>query len=161
MQSSEKHDAFIAFMSDYTDFLSKMCADESNKLAAIASRELVQIEQSITTSQANAKQLQNLEEKRLRLQSEAGYEGMSFRQLIGTAPAVQQDGLWKLFSKFENNVAEIKFFNDKSMAMARDNMVVMDPEAVLAAQGGAKPNNPYEDIRSRQEGPSGLLETKV
>ncbi|MGD9559933.1 MAG: hypothetical protein AB7V55_04920 [Oscillospiraceae bacterium] len=161
MAMSKPHEEFVAFMVDYTAFLGRMRADESDKLKALSSRELSRIEHSITVSQANAKQLENFEARRLALQAAAGYEGMSFRQLIEQVPPEEQDRLWQLFSRFEGNVAEIRFFNDKSMAVARDNMIEVDPSAVLAGQGGAKASNPYEKIREEQSQQSSILETKV
>lgn len=161
MAKTPEHDAFVEFMVDYTAFLGRMRADEKDKLAALASRDLSRIEHSIATSQANAKQLENFEARRASLQEAAGYRGLTFRQLIEQAPPREQDRLWQLFSRFEGSVAEIRFFNDKSMAVARDNMIEIDPEAVLASPAGAKGNNPYEKIREKQNENSKILETKV
>lgn len=70
----------------------------------------------------------------------------------------------RLFTQFERNVSEIRFYNDKSMGVAKDNMIEIDPEMVLHSQAGQKtgPANPYEKIREehRQER-SSRLETKV
>ncbi|MDL2295072.1 hypothetical protein LJC60_10755 [Ruminococcaceae bacterium OttesenSCG-928-D13] len=158
MPSAKAHDEFVSFMVDYTAFLARMRADENDKLAALSSRELSRIEHSISVSQANAKQLGNFEARRQALQAAAGYEGLTFRQLIELAPDEDQDRLWQLFTRFEGSVAEIRFFNDKSMAVARDNMIEIDPASVLPSGKG---NNPYERIREKQNGQGGILETKV
>lgn len=163
MPNSNAHDAFVAFMQEYTAFLGRMRRDESIKLSALASKELRKIEHSISVSQANAKQLENFEAQRIALQASAGYEGMSFRQVITNAPKEKQSELWDIFTAFESHVAEIRFYNDKSMAVARDNMLDLDPEAVLPGSAdGAKPNNPYEKIREEQnvQG-SNILERKA
>lgn len=157
MPDDKAREAFITFMVDYTAFLGRMRGDESRKLSAISSRNLEEIEQSLAASQANAKQLENYENRRLALQKEAGYGGLSFRQLVQAAPEGDQNRLWQLFSKFEHNVAEIRYFNDKSMALARDNMIALDPEAVPAG----KADNPYEKIRESQEHRSMMLEQKA
>lgn len=161
MAMPQQHEDFVAFMVDYTAFLGRMRADESDKLKALSSRDLSRIEHSITVSQANAKQLQNYEAKRMAIQAAAGYDGMSFRQLIVEAPTEEQDRLWQLFSRFENNVAEIRFFNDKSMAVARDNMIEVDPASVLPGQAGSRPSNPYEKLREERNHQSSILETKA
>lgn len=161
MAMPQTHEDFVAFMVDYTAFLGRMRADENDKLKALSSRELPRIEHSISVSQANAKQLQNFETRRVAMQAAAGYDGLSFRELIEKTPGNEQDRLWQLFSRFENNVAEIRFFNDKAMAVARDNMIEINPSAVLGAQPGAKATNPYERIKAQQMGQGGVLETKV
>lgn len=161
MSTSHAHDEFVAFMIEYTTFMGRMRADENEKLAALSSRDLSRIEHSITVSQANAKQLENYEIRRVALQAAAGYENLSFRELIAVAPEEEQDGLWQLFAKFENHVSEIRFFNDKSMAVARDNMIEIDPEAVLVGSQGGKPSNPYERLREEQNGRTSILEKKV
>ncbi|MDL2327149.1 hypothetical protein LJC64_00605 [Ruminococcaceae bacterium OttesenSCG-928-A11] len=158
MPTSQAHDEFVSFMVDYTAFLARMRTDENDKLAALSSRDLSRIERSISVSQANAMQLDNFEARRQALQAAAGYEGLSFRELIAKAPGEDQDRLWQLFTRFEGNVAEIRFFNDKSMAVARDNMIEIDPESVLPSGKG---NNPYERIREKQGGQGSILETKV
>ncbi len=157
MPTVAAHEAFVAFMAEYTVFLAGMCADEKEKMAALGGNVLLNVEQSIAKSQANAKQLANYEQKRAILQQAAGYGGMSFRQLIAAALPQNQAGLWELFSRFEHLVLEIRFYNEKSMAIARDKMVDIDPEAVLAPSGAA---NPYQKLQSRQAA-GGLLETKV
>lgn len=161
MPKTQAQEEFVAFMVDYTAFLQQMRADESTKLEAISSRELERIEHSITVSQANAKQLENFEAKRQAVQQAAGYSGLTFRQLIQQAPAEDQDALWKLFTSFEKTVGEIRFYNDKAMAVARDSMMEIDPDVVITGAGGAKGNNPYEKIREKQAGQNTLLEAKV
>ena len=161
MSTLHEHGEFVSFMGEYVAFLGQMCADEKGKLSALSSKELARIERSIATSQANAKQLENMEKKRMDLQQAAGYEGMTFRRLISAAPQSEQDALWKLFSLFEGTVAEIRFYNDKSMAVARDNMTEIDPGVVLGKQSVARVDNPYERMREGQREQSKILETKV
>lgn len=161
MQDPGRMDEFMDFMVEYTDFLGRMRLDENSKLAALTSRELPKIESSIAASQANAKQLENYEARRMALQNEAGLAGLSFRQVIERAPDAAQSGLWALFDRFEHTVSEIRFLNDKSMSVARDNMIDIDPEAVLPGAAGAKTENPYEKLRKGQSGQGSILETKV
>lgn len=161
MPVTKEYQEFVELMVDYTAFLGQMVRDENEKLVALSSRELPRIEHSISVSQANAKQLANFEAKRAAAQEKAGYSGLSFRQLIEQAPQGEQEKLWQLFTRFEGNVAEIRFFNDKSMAVARDGMIEVDPASVLPGLSGARPNNPYEKIREEQHEQSNILETKV
>ncbi len=161
MTATRNFQEFVQLMEDYTGFLARMCSDEGDKLAALSSRELPRIERSIAVSQANAKQLENYENRRMAAQQEAGLEGLSFRELIDLAPPHEQSRLWQLFSSFESSVAEIRFFNDKSMAVARDAMVELNPESVLPPKPGAAASNPYAKLRSQQDGQPGLLKGKA
>ena len=157
MASAQARPAFAGFMADYTAFLAKMRNDEREKLSAVSGRDIEHIERCLAASQANAKQLENFEQKRFNMQAAAGYAGLSFRELIDAAPEPEQSGLWQLLNKFEHNVAEIRYFNDKSMAMARDNMIALDPSRV--PQG--KADNPYEKMREAQQRRSMMLERKA
>ncbi len=161
MQDPTRMKAFLAFMAEYTDFLGRMRLDENSKLAALSSRELPRIESSIAASQANAKQLENYEAKRMTLQADAGLQGLTFRQVIDRAPPETQSGLWFLFDRFERTVADIRFLNDKSMAVARDNMIDIDPESALPGAAAPRANNPYEKQRKERAGQGTILETKV
>lgn len=157
MTEAHFSEKFFGFMEDYTEFLERMVADEDEKLAALNSRELSRIEHSIAVSQANAKRLENLESQRVALQSEAGCADKTFRQLAKEAPAEAQHRIQQLFSRFERNVSEIRFRNDKSMSVARDRMMEIDPESVL--DEGVQ--NPYAKARAARNATVGMLETKA
>ena len=155
---------YYAFVREYTGFLERMLADEKAKLLALQSKDLPKIEHSIAASQANAKQLENYEIKRVAMQAKSGYEGLSFRQIIETYPKDDQSDFWQLYNRFERHVGDIRFHNDKSMAVARDNMLAIDPSAALpgaSGQEGPKSSNPYKKIRDEQDMQNSILETKI
>ena len=164
MPLSTEQKTYYSFIEEYTYFLEHMLSDEHDKLSALQSRELPKIEHSIAVSQANAKQLANYELKRASLQAKAGFEGFSFRKIIAASPDDMQNQLWDLFTRFEHSVSDIRFHNDKSMAVARDNMLALDPTAVLPGAGNkktAQSQNPYRQMQGRQEDQSNILETKI
>lgn len=146
------------FLEEYTDFLDKMQRDETEKFAALSSRDMARIEHSISVAQANAKQLENFETQRIKLQNRAGLEGLSFREIILKAPEHEQSWLLQLFDRFERSVSDIKFYNDKSMSVARDEMLEIDPSAVLP---GAVKQNPYSKLKEETGNKNGMLETKI
>lgn len=151
---------FKDFMEEYTDFLEDMATDEIEKLDALNSWNLERIERSIAASQANAKKLENYEAKRISLQEDIGFAGMTFKDIISQSDPADQGRLRQLFERFERGVADIRFHNDKSMAVARDHMLQVDPEAVLPAGKGAV-SNPYAQIRDQKNKQSSILETKI
>ncbi len=152
---------YFSFMVEYVAFLGEMRQAESEKLKALTAKKQRLIEQSISKSQANAKQLENFESKRLELQTAAGYEGLSFRQLIEKTPEEEQSGFWSLFTRFEGTIADIRFFNNKSMAVARDNILEINPSAIIPGSQAGNPENPYERFRKEQSEQSQMLETKA
>ncbi len=164
MAISSTQQEYFAFMAEYATFLEHMLDDERNKLLALQSKELPRIEQSIVTSQANAKQLENLETKRLHLQMKAGYNELSFLQILETQDKEELRVLRPLYDSFERNVREIRFFNTKSMAVAKDNMQHLKPGAVLPGVAGGEAstgNEPYSRLTQNPESSGGLLQTKV
>ncbi|MDL2252741.1 hypothetical protein LJC49_01530 [Ruminococcaceae bacterium OttesenSCG-928-I18] len=165
MSLSPAQKEYYSFIEEYTGFLESMLADEKGKLLALQSRDLSKIEHSIAVSQANAKQLENYEVKRVSMQAKAGYGSLSFRQIIESFPKEIQSPFWQLYDRFERSVGEIRFHNDKSMAVARDNMLALDPSAVLpgagAGSGEGQSTNPYKKFREEQDGQSSILETKI
>ncbi len=161
MPMSPVQQEYYSFLEEYTAFLGRMLEDEKGKLQALLSKDLPRIEHSITNSQANAKQLENYEIKRSALQAKAGYAGQSFRQIIAAYPSEMQSAFWQLYDRFERCVGGIRFHNDKSMAVARDNMVSIDPSAVLPHTASGVPTNPYSKIRQAQDAQANILETKI
>ncbi len=155
---------YFAFMGEYSTFLQKMLQDEQNKLSALQSKELANIEQSIVVSQANAKKLENYEAKRLTLQSKAGYGELTFREILDRQENEESRVLRPIYDSFERNVREIRFFNNKSMAVAKDNMQSINPAAVLPnTTTGEKPkgSDTYARLAQDMDDSSGLLQTKV
>lgn len=163
MSLTEKE--YYAFIEEYTAFLDRMLDDEKAKLIALQNKSLSKIEHNIAVSQANAKQLENYEIKRVSMQAKAGYEGMSFRQIIESYPKDAQSKFWQLYDRFERSVGGIRFHNDKSMAVAKDNMMAIDPSAVLSGSarpaGSSQTTNPYKRIKEEQDEQNSILETKV
>ena len=161
MQQNQALDEYIALIKEYTIFLEKMLMDEKERFAALSSRELPRIEHSIAVTQANTKQIENFEAKRLGMQVVIGFEGASFRELLAGLPPEQAAELQPLFTRFGNMVEEIRFRNDKSMAIARDNMIDISPESVFAPTAGTKPNSPYAKMQEEQRELNRNFEKKI
>lgn len=163
MPDSQAWQDFGEFMRDYVDFLEEMANDEGRKLEALSRNDLPQIEHNIVVSLANAKKLENYEHKRLALMESVGMTGKTFGEMLDLAPDEDKASLTGLFNRFEHGVSEIKFRNDKSMDVAHDNLVIMNPEAAILSQGGsvAKPHNQYEKMKEEQRNQGGMLEQKA
>lgn len=154
---------FTSFMREYADFLDAMRRDEQERFDALRRKDLPRIESSIARSQANTMQLNNYETRRLAEQEKAGLAGLPFREMLEKLPEEQRPEFRQLLERFELAVSDIRFFNDKSMAVARDGMLALDPNAVLpGGKGGHAPSNPYQSIKETQaEEKTSVLETKI
>lgn len=161
MPVSQAEQEYITFMEEYTEFLEHMVQDEREKLAALSSRDLKRIEHSISVSQANAMKMENNEIRRVTLQNKAGFEGLSFRELIEKATPLEKSWLTQLFTRFEKAVQEIRFHNDKSMQVARDGMIELDPSALLPGQDDKMPDAYRKIQENNAAGASPILEKKV
>lgn len=161
MPDSQAWQEFKDFIRDYVEFLEDMANDEGRKLEALSHNDLPQIEHNIVVSLANAKKLENYEHKRIALMESIGMPGKTFSEVLDRAPDEDKASLTGLFTRFEHGVGEIKFRNDKSMDVAHDNLVIMNPDATVLSQGGAKPHNQYEKIKEEQRNQGGMLEQKA
>ncbi|MFR6327882.1 MAG: flagellar protein FlgN [Eisenbergiella sp.] len=81
----------FVFLTEYTEFLEKMEVTQQEKLDLLLSGDLKKIEQSIMVQQAMDKQLENLEQARMRLFQEHGVEGKTFRELIPLQPEARME----------------------------------------------------------------------
>ena len=161
MPLSPSLEEFVGFMEEYVVFIEHMIDDESEKLAALNQRDITKIEHNIVVSLANAKKLENLENKRTQLMEQAGFGGLTFSEVIDRAPDEDKGPLRVLFTRFEDAVNEIRFRNNKAMTVARDNLAELDPEAARAAQNMERQPNSQYGKAVGTAGQGNLLEQKV
>lgn len=162
MDIQEQREALYLFLREYADFFEEMAAAENDKLGALLSNSLPAIERSITVQQATEKRLENLERRRVELQSAAGFEGNTFHEIIGLAPKEKKQELQLLFNRVEQAISQIKYLNGKSMGVARTNMQALSPQPAAPAKAGAKGYS-QSGGQNPSDNPQGgaLLKTKV
>lgn len=155
----------FVFFEKYASALHSMARDEKEKLGALLSNSLPRIEHAISTAQANAKLIENFENRRIALQESLGCAQMPFPQLIEEIPDTHRLSLSSLFRQIQASVDEIKFTNEKSMEVAHTNITRLNPEALVAAKPGGDSvaaATPYSAARGYQnaDAPS-IFKTKV
>ena len=117
----------FVFLTEYTEFLEKMEVTQQEKLDLLLSGDLKKIEQSIMVQQAMDKQLENLEQARMRLFQEHGVEGKTFRELIPLQPeAGNGEGSSSCRQKAIDN---IRYYNKKSQDFARSELIKTGSDA--------------------------------
>lgn len=122
MTTSEKLEIFYDFLDEYTEFFDRMEQFEQQKLRTILSGGVDELDHVLAVSQANAKQLDNLERRRISLQQEAGFGSLSMGQLAEQAQAERAAKLKSQMNKLSRSLSNIRFYNSKSMEMAEFNL---------------------------------------
>ncbi len=163
MLSFEQAQELFVFFEKYVGILYSIVQDEKEKLNSLTSNSLPRIEHAISVAQANAKQIESFEAKRASLQASLGCSGMSFSQIAELLPESHAVSVSSLFKQMEKYVDEIRFINERSMSVARDNMARLNPEAAVLrhGEGGQSQNNPYEAAMSHQNGQQSIFKAKI
>ena len=127
MEYSSKALEYFDFLAEYARFFNQMSAFEKQKLDALLSNELSKIEHAIALTQANAKQLENLESKRMQLQQQAGFSQYPLRDVADQTEEPKRSELLRLLDKMSADIVDIKFYNAKSMELAQTNLKRIAP----------------------------------
>ena len=143
---------FSAFMEGYVAFLEEMAQGEGEKYAALLSYEA----KRVSRQQAMNMRLSQLEEQREREQEEAGLGGLSFQEILARLDKTEQGRLPELFPRFSRAVEEIKYFNGKSMAFAKEGLQMTGMK-----DGPAAPYTPAGRIRPEGAQGASLFEAKI
>ncbi|MEG0339234.1 MAG: hypothetical protein RR573_04895 [Oscillospiraceae bacterium] len=153
----------LGFLEQYSTFLQSMLDNEKEKLAALLSNSLPRIEHCILTAQADTKQLENLEKKRMTLQQNIGCGGYTLEQLVNEVPDNTRARMSDLCAQVRNTVDEIRFHNDKSMDIARTNVKQINPDALEAQPKRDAAHNPYTKAKNAKQADDtvSILETKI
>jgi hypothetical protein len=117
----EKENLYL-FFSEYADFMEEMETIQKEKLESILSNDLGRMERSIKVQQAYAMRLDNIENRRIRLQAETGFGGMTLSEIISCAPEERKTELRLLFDRISRSLGNIKYFNDKAFEVADMNL---------------------------------------
>lgn len=126
----EQAEVFCTFMEEYTGFFEHMAEQEKEKLEALLSYQLKRIEQAISLQQARAMQLDNYEKKRLELQTAAGFDGKTFREIIAATDGTLRARLEKLFERTDAAVQLVQFYNQKSMESVKLDLQKINGDAL-------------------------------
>lgn len=121
---------YVRFMSGYAGYFEGLAGEEKEKLDALLSNDLKRIEQSIAQQQAVEKKMSQLEELRESLQKEAGFEGMTCQQILPLLDGEDKAELEWAYKRLSDAVAAVKFYNQKSMSVCKQNLQLIGSEAV-------------------------------
>lgn len=119
--------AYVEYMGRYADFLDAMCDQAGERYHALASFDAARLNHAMAALQSNVMQLEQMETRRVQMAREAGYEDMTFREMLGQVPEEARAALDPLFRRIELAAANVKFMNEKAMDFARENLNTLAP----------------------------------
>lgn len=105
------------FLEEYLKTFESILKDEQEKLRNFVSFDLEKINSSISKQQANEMRIANIEKKRMDVQRQLGYAGMTFKQIIDTYE--DKNEMNNLYDKINHVVNEVRFYNQKAMDIAK------------------------------------------
>lgn len=120
---------YISFMEDYADFLEELREQEKAKMQALFSTDLKNIEAAMNAHQMAVKKIQSLEEQRITLCRENGFEGKSMSEIANSYENLEEKNRLKLVQiRFERAIKGVSYFNKKSLEIARYQMAAFNPD---------------------------------
>lgn len=117
-----KYALVSSFLEEYAAFFEAILVTEKEKLQILMHGDLKEIEKSIAVQQANEKKIQNMEKKRTEMQKEAGFDGLTLKQIIENFEGVEKQNLENLFTRIDQALSDIKFFNKKGIEVVQTNL---------------------------------------
>ncbi len=157
----ESKQVFYNFVQEYIVFLDQMIEAQKTQLEAVLSKQVKQVEKSVASLQTFLMKLDSMEKKRMELQEQAGYDDMTFRQIIETASDSQRQELQTLFEGMEKRVSDIAYYNSKSQEKVKLDLQVWNNSTAKGTPttnaGGYTANKKHID----STGKSSVFETKV
>lgn len=147
--------AFCAFMQQYVEFLEQAAAGEDEKYTSLLSYDAKRMDHAIASQQAVNMRLARMEAQREEEQRDAGVEGLTFAEILNEVQGEERELLTALFVRFRKAVDDIKYFNAKSIAFAR--------EGLRITHANERGSNAYEASGRKSQTPYGtsMFEAEV
>ncbi len=115
---------FHEFMSQYEQFITEMAELEDRKYRELISGDIAKIDKTMASQQAMLMKLTNLEDKRMKMQKDLGYDDYSFSQILDVLEDSDKKKFSGLFERLIRIMAQIKVSNRKSLSYAKMSLQV-------------------------------------
>ena len=119
---AQSFEEYRAFLEHYASFLEEMSAQAQKMHGALASFSGEQLTKAMSGMQSHIMQLKNMEIRRVELQNEAGYGGLTFAQLLEQRPETERPALKTLCRRIEMSVENIRYSNGTSQSFAKEGL---------------------------------------
>lgn len=140
-------DDFVAVIEETIGLIGDIAQVESDKAEAASLKQHHLMDGYIQEEQAQILKLRGLEQRRIRLAKELGWDSLTFRQILSRVSLRQSSRLQPLFEELEE---QLKWLQDSRSAAERMIKVRLhEMDIVLARQNGSA----YDDSGSINPGP--------
>ncbi len=116
------YEEFYDFMQQYTDLFIDIADKEKEKMNALDSDNLAEINKILSEYQIYVKQTELYEKRRVELFKKIGTEGKTFREIVDMETGERHEELEDLFYSFRDAVMSAKEYNMRSLKIARENI---------------------------------------
>ncbi len=149
-------DSYRTFLEGYVQFLEKAAEDEAEKYGAMVSYDAKKMNRAVSGQQAVNMQLEKLEQQREEEQRKAGFEGLTFFEILERLNDEDRAEFAQLFTRFGKAVYEIKFLNGKAMRFAQEGLQTLGKQEKQVA-------SPYTASGKQKDGAAGVpfFETQI
>lgn len=128
-----KFDILKAFFIDYLQFYQKHETFEIEKLNALLSNELSQIEANILAQQVQAKKMEAMEQRREAVVTSLGLSNLTFNQIILQFEGNQKQQLSDMYQSLSDVLQNIQYYNRKSMDLIKMNLRLFEPSEKIVS----------------------------
>lgn len=122
----EKYYEFYNFMDEYTTFFEGVASKEEDKMKALLSNDLENLELVLSEHQSMTMRVEQYEKRRSELQERLGFGNASFCEIIDMFSNEQREELKALYTRFEVAVHNTKHYNGRALEVALMNLRIMD-----------------------------------
>ncbi len=120
----EKLEQFHKFMMQYEEFITEMAHIEDQKYRDLIAGDINEIDKTMAKQQAMLMKLTNLEDMRMQLQKNMGYDNYTFSQILDALDDSSKKKFSGLFERLIRLMAQIKVSNQKSLSYAKMSLQV-------------------------------------
>ncbi len=113
---------FFDFLVEYIEFYEQIECQSRERLDAITSNNLAGIERSIANDQSAIMRAEQMEKRRIDLQSTAGYNSMSMREIIDRIDGTEKEQLSSFYDKLSEILNSIRFYNARCTKIVKANI---------------------------------------
>lgn len=149
------------YLAEYAAFLEGMAETEQEKYAALLSFDAARMNKTVAGLQSAVMQLDQMEAKRMQLQQAAGFEGLTFTQLISRLGPGQRPEMEALLGRVQRAVWQIKFMNEKALAFAKEGLAAMTPENGFTGQNLYAPPSHGRTAPDAAAGAGSMFESEI
>lgn len=114
---------YYHFLKEFATFFEEIEAFELLKLDVILSKDIERIQKLIKEQEINDMKIKSIEQKRIRMQKEAGLGQLKFSEILKQCESDEFNELNKTFKRIEDAINNVQYYNRKTQKALHENEV--------------------------------------